>query len=799
MNKILIFLSLLSMPLTMMAKDIDIASQPQRGVYSTRPADNWEESVVTGNGVMGAMIAGNPYKEAIIFNHAQLFLPLNEPHIPVSQGKHLDEVRKMFFNDQYGEASQYIVDLANAEGFNGIHWSDPYYPAFCLNLVSDSIGTADYARTVDFTNGEVDVKWRDSNGTFSRRMFISRPDNVCVLQLTAENGGTINASLNLSQVTNQVEWWVDKFNYDEGLGLKKIENKSQSNSLTFRGWFKKTWKGSLQGYEGAVKVMNADGKITSENGNLIIRGAKNVLLYAWVEPSYDMDKSKIKDIIRRLDSLPADYATLMTPHERIHKDLFERVSLDLNATDADRTKSSEELLASQGENPALIEKLFDAARYNIMSATGVNPPNLQGIWGGTVTPPWSSDFTTNGNLPVAVSHYLQANTPELMLPLFDKLESFMDDFKTNAKVLFNCRGIYVPSHLATHGLNNHFDETWPMTFWTVAAAWYSMFYYDYYLYTQDKDFLRERALPFMEQSALFYEDFLQKGDNGKFVFCPSYSPENNPLNSPYQACINATMEVMGVNALLRAVIDASKTLNVNQDKIAKWESMLAMMPEYELNEDGEIREWLWKDLKDNHEHRHASQLFGLYDLHDPIIMNSEALKSGCKKAIDRRMAIRRRDNGGIMAFGMVQLAFAASSMEEAETAYDMLKWLGKSYWNNNLVSTHDPGGTFNVDISGGYPSLVMKMLVYSEPGSVSLLPATPKAWSKGSIKGVALRGGILLKELHWNGSDVEATLIANKDQNVSISVSGKVTGELALKAGQEIKFRNNNFAIASNQ
>ena len=61
---------------------------------------------------------------------------------------------------------------------------------------------------------------------------------------------------------------------------------------------------------------------------------------------------------------------------------------------------------------------------NVISATGINPPNLQGIWGATMTPPWSGDYTTNGNLPVVVSHYLQANTPELMLPLFDRLEAY---------------------------------------------------------------------------------------------------------------------------------------------------------------------------------------------------------------------------------------------------------------------------------------------------------------------------------------------------------------------------------------
>ncbi len=124
--------------------------------------------------------------------------------------------------------------------------------------------------------------------------------------------------------------------------------------------------------------------------------------------------------------------------------------------------------------------------------------------GATMTAPWSGDYTTNGNLPVVISHYLQANTPELMLPLFNKLESYMADFKVNARELFNCRGIYVPSRFSTHGLNNHFDATWPMTFWTVGAAWYSLFYYDYYLYTQDKDFFAKIVRYHLWNSRLYF-------------------------------------------------------------------------------------------------------------------------------------------------------------------------------------------------------------------------------------------------------------------------------------------------------
>lgn len=640
MKKILIY-CVIAFSFWSCKSEIHTGATPKRGFHSDRPAKIWEESLVSGNGIMGAMVIGDPYQESIVLNHALLYLPIHSARKPVGQGKYLGKIQQMLLEDKYMEASRFVVDLANSEGYKGKHATDLFIPAFQFNLLGDTSTVKQYERSVDFTSGEVIVNWEDNNGVFTRKLFVSRPDNLVVLKLSSDEG-------------------------------------------------------------------------------------------------------------------------------------------------AYRMKSSEELLKLGGSNPALVEKLFDAARYNVISATGINPPNLQGIWGATMTPPWSGDYTTNGNLPVVVSHYLQANTPELMLPLFDRLEAYMEDFKVNARELFNCQGIHVPSRFSSHGLNNHFDATWPMTFWLAGAAWYSLFYYDYYMYTLDKDFLRERALPFMEQAALFYEDFLKEGNDGKYIFNPSYSPENNPANSSSQACVNATMDVMAANGLLRSVIEASQILGVNQDKIPVWKAMQEKMPSYMLNENGEIREWMWKDLQDNHKHRHASHLFGLYDFHDPLIMGNQDLIEGCKRAINRRMEIRRQDNGGIMAFGMVQLAFAACALGETEMAYDMLVWLGNSYWNNNLVSTHDPKKTFNLDICGGYPSLVMKMMVYSELGVISLLPCKPVQWKNGTIKGIALRGGILLQELVWHEKEVKATLLSKINQTVKIQLQGIDKQEIALKAGEPV-------------
>lgn len=210
MNRFLVLSIMLLLSVGCKAEKIKITEVPERGFYSTRPAGHWEESLVTGNGTMGAMIEGNPYHESIVFNHALLYLPLNKPLKPVSQGKHIDKVRKMMLEGKYTEASRFIVDLANSEGYQGKHATDPFIPAFRMNIVSDSLITKNYVRTVDFATGEVEVKWEDKNGAFSRKVFISRPDNVVVIRLCSSGDGMINTTLDLSQVTTHDEGRIKK-------------------------------------------------------------------------------------------------------------------------------------------------------------------------------------------------------------------------------------------------------------------------------------------------------------------------------------------------------------------------------------------------------------------------------------------------------------------------------------------------------------------------------------------------------------------------------------------------------------
>ena len=764
-------------------------AQSPTSFWSQRPAGRWEESLVTGNGIMGAMVEGNPYREHVVLNHSLLFLPINPIMMPPSQGKHLDEIRQMMLGGRFGEASQLLVDIATEEGYVGKHNSDLFVPACRLAISTDSVSpTRNYRRSVDFRTGICRIEWQDGRGSYVRETFVSSADNVVVMRLRALSG-KLDTRLSLERITASDPGRRKKFKMNDNDRIETSLAGQGGRLLYYRAKYDTqtvhpvSGQKGYEGYEAAVRIAGCDGSVRPGAGGLEITGATEVLLLARVEPTRDFSKPAHKAMAASLDSL-GGYGLLLERHVARHQPLYDRVKIDLGAPAADRSLSSEQLLAKGGRSLALIERLFNAARYNVLSATGLHAPCLQGIWGAKMTPNWAGDFTANGNLPVAISHMLQANTPELMLSLFNQLEAHMDDFRTNARVLFNCLGIHIPSHFYTHGLDCQFDKTWPMTFWVAGAPWYSMFYWDYYLYTRNREFLRRRALPFMEESVAFFEDFLTEGADGKYIVNPSYSPENHPKNYKMQACINATMDIAAIKALLRAVIEASRTLGANSDRIPAWQAMLDKMPAYGNNADGEFREWLWADMEDNHEHRHASHLIGLYDLHDPEIMQTRELRQGALKAIDRRMDFRRKENTGVMAFGICQLAFAAAALGQADRCEEMLGWLGDNYFLDNMFSTHDPHNIFNCVISGGYPSLVMKMLCYSEPGRIDIFPAKPSSWRRGSIKGMALRGGIIMEELRWDGNKTTVTLRADDTQKVSVTIYGKHVKNVRLKKGK---------------
>ncbi|MCO4291570.1 glycoside hydrolase family 95 protein [Solitalea sp. MAHUQ-68] len=756
--------------------------KPKRGITSWQPAANWEHALLSGNGTMGALVMGQPYDETIILSHSALYLPQKQSKQPIDQASRLDEIRKLMLQGKYREASLIPVDQRAKEDYTDAR--DPFIPAFDVRIVQQPLNIKKYQRSVNFETGEAIVDWESDKASFQRKLFVSRTDSVIVISIKGTE--KINCSINFEH--RPIDWQQWQF-VKEGIGEMKPGASAQW--LTYRSSFKVKNKSGLEGYEGVGRLVLSGGNSEVKHNKLIISNADEVLLLIKIVPSYNYNNAQTDQLKQVLLNTSVNYNKLLTRHFMVHGELFNRIRLNLNSDSTEQALFTEELIlkAKQQVPLAIIEKTFDAGRYNIISSTGYNPPNLQGLWSGTWTAPWTGGFTNDGNLATAVGGLLPCNMPELMNSFFNYHERLMNDYRQSAVCLYNCRGIHIPAQATTTGWDTDFGETWCLTFWTGAAGWTANFFNEYWLYTGDKTFLKERAYPFMKEAALFYEDFLTTGADGKLVFNPSYSPENNPGNNTSQAALNATMDVMIAKQLLRNCIAAAKVLNTDQQKIKKWETMLNKMPAYQVASDGSFREWLWEGVEENHKHRHTSQLYSLYDHADPEIVNNPVLVKAVGKTIEEKMKFRVAEEGGEMAFGLVFLGLSAAHVGDVEKTAEIVKWLSSKYWSNGMGSFHNVGALFNTDISGGLPYLITQMLVYSEPGLVSLLPVLPTEWKQGEIEGVLLRGQIEVKKLSWNGKKVEVILKSAIDQKITLKLPANFSS--ITSADCQVKNQNN--------
>ena len=609
---------------------------PDRGFISTSPASTWEEGLITGNGTIGANVFSRPLDETIIFTHERMFLPMGPPTMPPDQSARLFEIRQLIDKGLYRQATQLQMDLSGQESFM---YPDPFVPTFDMGIIMNTdYEIRDYVRSVNFETGETTVYWSDKNGSYERKLFVSRADGIAVMKITGSKRGIVSCDLRLKR---RIPSDKLRYNYIEGTAkrfsshIKDVKIAAKDNFLTYEHGFAQAYPGSVQKVEGTAGIWLTGGKMEASGENIIITDADEVLIIVDLDLIYDPTISKVTEMQAKLSEYPKDYDALLAPHALIHGEMFNRMKLDLGGGE-DHLKTTEMLInesTMENMNKALIEKEFDAARYNIISCTGELPPVLQGVWAGTFVPDWASDFTHNGNVPSAIAAMLMGNNPELMLAYTSYIESIVPWLEINAKHLFGCRGVVLPSRSTTNGYNNALAGSFAGGFWVGGAAWAAHFFYDYYLYTGDEKFLMEHAIPFMEKCAVFFEDYLYEGPDGKYIFSPTQSPENTPGNTNSQGTFNATMDVAAAKELFSNLIAASNTMKVNKDKVGEWQSMLSKMPDYMIDENGMIKEWLTPRLDNNDAHRHSSQLYPLYDGITPEIENSPELQEAFKNTL----------------------------------------------------------------------------------------------------------------------------------------------------------------------
>jgi alpha-L-fucosidase 2 len=303
----------------------------------------------------------------------------------------------------------------------------------------------------------------------------------------------------------------------------------------------------------------------------------------------------------------------------------------------------------------------------------------------------------------------------------------------------------------------------------------------------------------MKESALFYEDFLVIDENGMLKSYPADSPENRPNGTfkgagEISVCINPTMDFALIKELLTNLVASATTLGIDADSVAKWKGMLEKIPPYEINEDGAIKEWLHDDFKDNYHHRHQSHIYPLFPGLE-IDSDSGKLFEATRIAVNKRLVIGLKAQTGWSLAHMANIFARLNDAQGAQHCLDLLirfctgpnLYTYHNDWRNmgvTLKFIHGDKPPFQIDANMGFASAVYEMLLYSGLDKITLLPALPKKWEKGSVSGLRTRTGAVV-DIAWDKDKVSATLTALYDTTFKVRVKDGEYTQITLKKGEK--------------
>ncbi|MFF3320563.1 glycoside hydrolase N-terminal domain-containing protein [Streptomyces sp. NPDC003035] len=453
--------------------------------------------------------------------------------------------------------------------------------------------------------------------------------------------------------------------------------------------------------------------------------------------------------------LAAVYARLLDRHTALHRPAYARVTLDLAADPAERALPGTALLR-RTRSPALLERLFAAGRYHLLSASGMLPPRLTGLWTGDWNTAWSGAFTTNANLNLQTASAVAADLPEVTEAHARLIMGQLADWRDNARSIFGTRGIVAPSHTdGVSGHTYHFSREYPLHLWTAGADWLLKPLVDH---DESRGTRDPRLAAALAEVADFYEDFLTRtGPDGSVVVVPSYSPENRPARASWGA-INATMDLTAArHALLTAAAYHPGPAADRRRALAD------RLPPYRINDDGALAEWAWPGLDDTYDHRHLSHLYAVWPLDEinPYDTPEPA------RAAHRALALRGAENDS--AHGHLHQALVAARLRDGSRAEAALhRVLAGDYFHDSLMSSHYPGrDVYNADAAHALPALLVEMVVQSTPDRLVLLPAPPAAYPSGRITGIRTRFGARV-DLTWGPGTYTAVVRPTRSHRIDL-------------------------------